>query len=68
MQKSASGELPRREPLVVRFGDGVYRRIGAVWVDRRFVVVNTMLASRLDKLAYLQAVQEAKEQPHADRR
>ncbi len=62
MGKPIPDTLPGREPLTIRFGDGVYRRIGGVWVDRGFVVVNTILASRLDELAYLQAV-KAEERP-----
>lgn len=54
------------EPLVVHLGDEVYRRIGTVWVDRRFVAVSTMLASRLDELVYRQALQAGKKPADAE--
>ncbi len=53
------------EPLVVQLGGEVYRRIGSVWVDRRFVAVSTMLASRLDELVYRQMLAAGQEPPEA---
>ncbi len=48
---------PGGEPVTLRLDDELYRRVGGLWVDRRFMVVSTIVAARLDETVYLQALE-----------
>lgn len=52
MRSAGSDRPSSSEPLVIRLGDQVYRRVGSCWVDQHFIVVHTSFAAHLDRVAY----------------